>query len=197
LRNDLAKALETNATNELRQELHVRANALSGKIINQELQKLVSALTSGHEDDDDWIEYVAMILAAGKVPKEWTDEDRNHYTFELLSLSETFLRLESLNADLRTKNGSFDAMRVSITGTDGRDRSRIVAIDHDKKYLIETIIEDSVNRIKEEGLNDIAARDALIALLAESLTNNEKIELNTKNTNDAKVESRDKEAFNE
>ena len=197
LRSDLANALETNATNELRQELHVRANALSGKIINQELQKLVSALTSGHEDDDDWIEYVAMILAAGKVPKEWTDEDRNHYTFELLNLSETFLRLESLNADLRTKNGSFDAIRVSITGTDGRDRSRVVAVDHDKKDLIEQIMEESVNRIKEEGFNDTAARDTLIALLAESLTGNGKIQPNIMNVKDASVESQEKEASNE
>jgi hypothetical protein len=169
LRSELSEALGVRVSSErLQQHLADRAVQLEGQVIDPNLKKLVSALKTGLEGDDQWIEHVAMNLAGGTPPKHWTDDDRDRYRVELSDLAGTFLRVESLNADLLTKSDGFDAFRVAVTKAGGDERVILIPVDHQKRPALEQILSIALQQAADQGLNDTAARDALIALLADT-----------------------------
>ena len=167
LQSELAEALRV-SNDDLQKVLAVKAEQLEGQIINPGLKKLVFALTKGPEGQTQWIENVAMNLTDGTAPKHWTDDDRDKYSVELRDVAGTFLRLESLNADLRTKGDGFDAFRVVVTKAGGEERSGVIIVGDKDRPALEEIIENAVKRARGQGLSDAAARDALIALLADT-----------------------------
>ena len=167
LRTELADALRA-PLEQIQQHLAARAAPLDGQVINPNLKKLVAALTAKIEGDEQWIEYVAMNIAGGTPPQQWDDGDRARYSVELRELADTFLRLEWLNADLRTKTDGFDALRVAVTRSDGNEHVRLVPIDHGLRPGLEAIVERAVQEAQEQGLGEATARDALIALLADA-----------------------------
>jgi hypothetical protein len=167
LRTELADALRA-PLEQIQQHLAARAAPLDGQVINPNLKKLVAALTAKIEGDEQWIEYVAMNIAGGTPPQQWDDGDRARYSVELRELADTFLRLEWLNADLRTKTDGFDALRVAVTRSDGNEHVSLVPIDHGLRPGLEAIVERAVQEAQEQGLGEATARDALIALLADA-----------------------------
>ncbi len=169
LRSELSEALGVRVPSErLQQHLADRAAQLEGQIINPNLKKLVSALKTGPEGDDQWIEYVAMNIAGGTPPKHWTDDDRARYRVELRDVAGTFLRVESLNHDLLTNSDGFDAFRVVVTKSGGEERVSLVPVDHQHRPALEQILSTALQQAADQGLSDTAARDALIALLVDT-----------------------------
>ena len=169
LRSELSEALGVRVPSEsLQQHLVLRAAQLEGQVINPNLKKFVSALKTGPEGDDQWIEYVAMHVAGGTPPKHWTDDDRARYRVELRDVAGTFLRVESLNADLLTKSDGFDAFRVAVTKSGGDERVILIPVDHQHRPALEQIVSTAIQQVADQGLSDTAARDALIALLADT-----------------------------
>jgi len=165
LRDELRGALDGPEAN-LQQHLATRATALEGQAINPRLKSLIVALAADL-DSDSWIEYVAMNVVAAKGPQQWADQDRANFLFELRDVADTFLRVEWLNADLRTRADGFDALRVAVTRPDGTERVKLVSIDHGRREVLETAVNSAVEQARECGLSSTDARDALIALLAE------------------------------
>jgi len=172
LRSELSEALRVRVPSErLQQHLADRAIQLEGQIINPNLKKFVAAVKTGPEGDDQWIEHVAMNVAGGTPPKHWTDDDRARYSVELRDVAGTFLRLESLNHDLLTQDDGFDAFRVVVTKSGGEERVSLVPVDHQKRPALEQIISTALQQAADQGLSDAAARDAFIALLVDTTSN--------------------------
>lgn len=165
LRLELAEALRV-ATADLQTVLAVKAEQLEGQIINPTLKTFVYALKHGPEGETPWIENVAMNIAGGTPPTQWTDDDRDQYSLELRDVAGTFLRLESLNSEMRTKGDGFDAFRVAVTKAGGDERHSFIPVAHKDRPALKQIIENAVQQARDQGLSDAAARDALIALLA-------------------------------
>jgi len=165
LRDELRGALDGPEV-DLQQHLATRAAVLTGQAINPRLKSLIVALTTDL-DSEGWIEYVAMNVVAGKSPKQWDNQDRANFLFELRDVADTFLRVEWLNADLRTRADGFDALRVAVTRPDGTERVKLVSISHARREVLETAVNGALEQARECGLSSTDARDALIALLVE------------------------------
>ena len=77
------------------------------------------------DSDTDWIRTVAMALT-DKAPAEWTDGDLLRFRRELPQQVAAFQRLVALHAAHRASGGPFDALRVTITRSDGSELNRLV-----------------------------------------------------------------------
>lgn len=168
LRAELGDALH-GPEDDLQGHLGIRAASLEGQVINPRLKSLVVALMADL-DSKGWTEYVAMNVVNGRALGQWDDQDRARFSVELRDIADTFLRVEWLNADLRTRTEGFDALRVAVTRPDGTERVNVVSIDHDRRELLENVVDDAVQLAREYGLSETVARDTLIAILAQDAT---------------------------
>ena len=150
----------------LRESLAVRARDLSGKVIEPDLARLVAALIAEIPGEDEWAEYVAMSVT-GVPPSSWSDDDRRRFFGQLHDVGSTFRRIEALNADLRSRGESFDALRVTVTRSDGAEAARLVWVDDARRRLIEPIVDLALERARKHSGSDTEARDLLLAMLAE------------------------------
>jgi hypothetical protein len=151
----------------LRESLVVRARDLRGKVIEPALARLVAALIADIPGDDEWAEYVAMSVT-GVPPGSWSDDDRRRFFGQLHDVGSTFRRIEALNADVRSRGESFEALRVTVTRSDGAEAARLVWVDDSRRNLLEPIIQSAIETTRKHSGSDTEARDLLLAMLAEA-----------------------------
>lgn len=164
IRTELSKALHA-PLDGLQTHLSSRAIALGDQILDPRAKRLIVALRADL-DEEGWVEYVAMNVSGGTDPKNWTDEDRDRFSTELKDLAGTFLRIEWLNADLRTRSDGFSALRIAVTHPSGEEHVSVVTIGNEEQQKIETILQKALTEAEEQGLDSSVARDALLAILA-------------------------------
>ena len=164
IRTELSKALHA-PLDGLQTHLSSRAIALGDQILDPRAKRLIVALRADL-DEEGWVEYIAMNVSGGTDPKNWTDEDRDRFSTELKDLAGTFLRIEWLNADLRTRSDGFSALRIAVTHPSGEEHVSVVTIGNEEQQKIETILQKALTEAEEQGLDSSVARDALLAILA-------------------------------
>ena len=121
------------------------------------------------DTDTDWIKAVATVVAK-KAPAEWIDKDRERFRRELRQQIDAFQRLVALHADHRAAGGGpFDALRVTITRSDGSEYVRLVGIDNDQRAVLERTLDDVLATLNETTGSPSRAHHALLALLGERL----------------------------
>jgi hypothetical protein len=130
------------------------------------LARLVAALSAEISGDSEWVEYVAMNVS-GTPPTVWTDDDRVRFFSLLHDIGGTFRRIEALNADLRSRGGGFDALRVTVTRPDGAEAAKIVWVDESRRTIVESIVDGALREAMTAGPTPAEARDLLLAILAE------------------------------
>jgi hypothetical protein len=150
----------------LRENLAARARDLKGKVIEPSLARLVVALAADIPGDDEWAEYVGMNVV-GTPPGAWTDEDRGRFFGSVHDIGSTFRRIEALNADVRSRGESFDALRVTVTRSDGAEAARLVWVDEARRMLLGPIVEMALESARRHSDSATEARDLLLAMLAE------------------------------
>ena len=90
---------------------------------------MLALANDGVGSDADWIAAVATVVAR-KAPAEWTDDDHLRFDRELPERLAAFHRLVALHAERRVDGGGpFDALRVTVTRSDGSEYIRMVGID--------------------------------------------------------------------
>lgn len=169
LLGDLRHALEgelRGPPDRLRESLCSRAKEIEGKVIDPRLGRLVVAMGADIQGDDEWTEYVAMSLT-GIPAASWTDAERTVFMTLVRELGGTFRRIEALNADLRSKDGPFDALRVTVTRPDGTETAKLVWLDASRREAASEGLAELLTRLGGRLGNSAEARDVLLALLAD------------------------------
>ena len=153
----------------LRESLINRAKDLQGKALDQRVARFLVALSAEISDDDSWTEYVGMNVA-GSPPAAWVDEDRRRFFATIHDLGSTFRRLEALNVDVRSRGEGFEALRVTVTRTDGKESANVVWMDESRRKSVQKFVDDSIDGLVNEDteLTRTEARELLMALMAQA-----------------------------
>ena len=147
-----------------------QAAALEDEVLNPAVRAFVLTLANhGVDTDTDWIKAVATVVAK-KAPAEWTDDDLTRFRHELPVQVGAFQRLVALHAERRVDGGgSFDALRVTITRSDGSEHVGLVGIDERQRHKADKVLDDALDELQGIIGSPHRARKALLALLGERL----------------------------
>jgi energy-coupling factor transporter ATP-binding protein EcfA2 len=166
-RGALAEALGA-PVDHLRANLAERARMLQDLLADQNMRTFVAALVADIDGDDEWIEYVAMMVG-GSPPESWTDDDRRRAFARLVDVAGTFTRLSALHHAHLADSGAipFDAFRMAITHTDGTEDVRLLAIDGPRRDIWHAKLLPLLTEAAAEAGSFAAARDELLAAIAQ------------------------------
>jgi hypothetical protein len=140
---------------------------LSGKVVDRDVRRLITALTAEIDSDDAWAEYVGLQVTNVE-PAVWSDEDRTAFRARASTLGGTFRRLEALNYErLARDDDGFDAFRVTVTRPDGQESATVVWAAKSDRERLGGILEAALRQVERVAGTEARARDVLLALLAE------------------------------
>ena len=133
------------------------------------MRRFVLALANDSADTAaDWIGAVATVVVQ-KAPAEWTDEDLQRFQRELPHQVAAFRRLVALHAAHRADGGPFNALRVTLTRSDGNEHIRLVGIDTNQRRQVDVALDRTLDELTRIIGSPNRAQDALLALLGERL----------------------------
>ncbi len=162
LANALGSRLEV-----LREDLRVRAARLEGHILEPHLRSFALALSDEALDRDEWVSYVAMLVAS-KPPASWVDDDRARFDQKCRHLGEAFRRVESLQfSQAFVSEGGFDVARVTLTLPDGTDAARVVWVDESDRETVAALLAEPLTRAIQ-AFGDRGS-EMLLAMLAKQV----------------------------
>jgi hypothetical protein len=146
------------------------AALLGDEVLDPEVRAFVLALANaGVESDAAWMAAVATVVAR-KAPAEWSDDDRLRFDRELPERLAAFHRLVALHAERRADGGGpFDALRVTVTRSDGSEYIRLVGIDGRRRPELEDALEGALADLAQITGSALTAQQSLLALLSERL----------------------------
>jgi len=147
----------------LRSNVQERLDHMRGRRFDPTLDALISALTDPSLDDNDWIEFVAMLIA-GKPAPRWNDSDVEVFAARATEMTERIRRLEAVTFDTSKPQARSTPLRVGVTGADGADTSRVVWLDTATNRALEDIVTVALERAETEL--GAAGREALLARIA-------------------------------
>lgn len=147
-----------------------QAAALENEVLNPTVRTFILKLADDSvETDKSWIEAIATIVV-NKAPAEWVDEDLLRFRHELPQQIATFQRLVALHADYRVNGGGpFNALRVTITRSDGNEHSRLVSIDKNQRQDVDRALDHVLGELAVTVGSQHQAHKTLLALLGERL----------------------------
>lgn len=161
--------LETCAETE-RRVISGQAASLKDEVLNPEVRAFVLTLANDTVDtDSDWIKAVATVVSK-KAPAEWTDDDLQRFRSELPQQMAAFRRLVALHAEQRADGGgSFQALRLTVTRSDGTEHHRLVDVDQNQRPLIDNELDRMISTLVGVMGSPSRAHSALLAVLGERL----------------------------
>ena len=147
-----------------------QAAALEGHVLDPEVRSFVLTLANdAAETDLDWIRAIATVVAR-KAPSEWADEDVVQFRRELPPRVAAFQRLVALHAANRADGGGpFNALRVTLTRSDGSEHVRLVGIDENERPEAERALDAALADLTAVTGSPQHANKVLLALLGERL----------------------------
>jgi hypothetical protein len=153
---------------EARQALSGRVADLVGKVVDPKLKAFLVALGRTELDRQEWLENVAMVVADGVPPRTWTDEKAVRYRLNVAELGGALRRVQALLYEHLASGGDeFDAYRVTVTRADGHEQSQVVWIGERERGEVTGVLEGALAEATARLGSVSAARDLLMALLAD------------------------------
>ena len=170
LRAELLDLLLDTAAETTRLAVAGQAAALRDEILDPEVRSFVLTLANdAAETDHDWVGAIATVVAK-KAPSEWADEDVARFRRELPPRIAAFQRLVALHVENRADGGgAFDALRVTLTRSDGREHVRLVEVDEHERSEAENALDAALTGLTAIAGSDHRAHKVLLALLGERL----------------------------
>lgn len=156
------------------------AAALENEVLDPKVRAFVFRLADDSVHTNmEWIKAVAMVVAE-KAPSEWTDDDLARFRHEMPEHIAAFQRLVALHAEHRANGGGpFDALRVTVTQSDGTELARLVGIDQSSRQMLEQVLDDTLKRLSKVTGSHRRADHALLALLGERMMSTGRTEEHT------------------
>ena len=147
-----------------------QAAALENEVLDPAVRAFVLALANGGTDTDiEWINAIATVVAK-KAPSEWMDDDLVGFRRELPLKVAAFQRLLALHAEQRADGGgSFSALRVTITRSDGSEHIGLVGIDQHHRRHADEALDKVFEDLQEIMGSPHRACRTLLALLGERI----------------------------
>ncbi|MDE0701950.1 MAG: hypothetical protein OXH61_14650 [Acidimicrobiaceae bacterium] len=147
-----------------------QAAALENEVLDPAVRAFVLALANDTVDNDaDWMKAIATVVAK-KAPAEWVDDDLKRFRSDLSEQVAAFRRLVALHAQCRIDGGGpFDALRVTVTRSDGSEDIRLVSVDNAHRPQIERVLDSALTELATSTGSPQRAHQALLALLGERL----------------------------
>ena len=117
-----------------------QAAALEGHVLDPEVRAFVLTLANdAAETDLDWIRAIATVVAR-KAPSEWADEDVVQFRRELPPPGSGVPTARGAPLPNRADGGGpFNALRVTLTRSDGSEHVRLVGIDESHRAVAERL----------------------------------------------------------
>ena len=161
--------LETCAETD-RKAISGQAASLKDEVLNPAVRAFVLKLADDKaKTGSDWMEAVATVVSQ-KSPAEWTDDDLQRFQSELPQQVAAFQRLVALHAEQRVDGGgSFQALRLTVTRSDGMEHHRLVDVDQNQRPLIDEELDRTIDRLVRTIGSPNRAHNALLAVLGERL----------------------------
>ena len=161
--------LETCAETE-RRIISGQAASLKDEVLNPAVRAFVLTLANDTvKTDSDWIKAVATVVSQ-KAPAEWADDDLQRFKSELPQQVAAFKRLVALHADQRAYGGgSFQALRLTVTRSDGTEHHRLVDVAQNQRPQIDEELDRTIDRLVRIMGSPNRAHSALLAVLGERL----------------------------
>ena len=141
-----------------RRLLEERAGALLVSVTESNLKAFCIRLSDSKHSDTKWIESVASFVTSNP-PSYWIDSDEHKFQHELAALASRFKHVESMYIGSEGIPKRSTAIRLSITHTDGKERSKVLYPSHEEtKELvdIQKQIQDILTKHRRLGLTAVA-----------------------------------------
>lgn len=147
---------------QLREDLRVRAQYLSGSVIEPRLNSFVRAALDIQASEREWLESIIMIIA-DRPADTWTDDDLMSFQINVGDMARQFANLEALQKEVaRAPQPGFDSKRITITHPTGAETHRLVWVERDA----EEQIRKKANKLLEQ-LDTVAGEHLRQAVLVE------------------------------
>jgi hypothetical protein len=151
-----------------RAELRARSLPLLELTVEPKLKSFVIRAADDSIDLKGWTESIATFLA-GKHPAAWNDTDLARFQVTLAEVSRSFLHIESLCFELRSRGARADdldneVIRLGITTLGAPESQRVLFIGQEDVALIERAKTSVVRALASEGVEADSLRG--LAVLA-------------------------------
>lgn len=166
IENHLAGALAIVGRN-IQLEVSQRIPALANLVHEPDLKAFVSACKADDLERNDWLERLAMIVAA-KAPLEWTDDDFGRFQVRLDMLAATVRRTEGFYSEHAHAPGAdFEAVRMTMTTAGGTDQARLIWVGGSAQQQLNQVAAQML--AEAEKLAGQVGREQLLAILAKAV----------------------------
>ncbi len=147
-----------------------QAASLENEVLDPDVRSFVLTLANDSVDNDhEWIKAIATVVSK-KAVAEWSDEDRARFASQLPVKIAAFHRILALHADQRVHGrGPFEARRITVTSTDGREEHRLAVLDENDRPAAKQALDAALGRLAESLGSETKAKMALLALLGEQV----------------------------
>ncbi len=127
----------------LREDLRVRASYLVGNCIEPTLKRFVRDAVDETTTHTEWLEALVMTIA-DKPPRTWSDEDLTRFESSLSNLTRRFQNLEALHRDAPKTGKGFEALKLTVSETDGNEEHEVVWGDDEQVKQVEELIANTL-----------------------------------------------------
>jgi hypothetical protein len=120
---------------ELRDRLTGQAVNLQDRVLEPRLKAFVNAI-GRPLDAEDWLENLAMVIAGGRAPRSWTDDEVAAFGMRVRELGGALRRTQALLYDrLASSDAGFVTSRITVTQPDGRETAEVLVLSEQDKKL--------------------------------------------------------------
>jgi energy-coupling factor transporter ATP-binding protein EcfA2 len=143
-----------------------RAEPIRDGAFEPNMKALAGALLKRNITELEWVEHVAMVLAGGKVPHGWDDDQFNLFSLAAKNFLGRFLRLSELAgvSSFDDEDGS-ESVLVSVTANNGAELRERYFLSKEESRLRKDLVRGAIEKLQESGLSQNDASAALIAEL--------------------------------
>jgi energy-coupling factor transporter ATP-binding protein EcfA2 len=143
-----------------------RAEPIRDGAFEPNLKALAGALLRRNITEPEWVEHVAMVLAGGKVPHGWDDDQFNLFSLAAKNFLGRFLRLSELAgaSGFNDEDGT-ESVLVSVTANNGAELRERYFLSREESRLRKDLVRGAIEKLQESGLSQNDASAALIAEL--------------------------------
>ena len=152
-----------------RKHLSEIMSVLKNKIADQTMKNFLSAITTDALGDDEWIEYIGMIVTT-KPPSDWTDEDSRKYDLLSKQFLDRLKRFSALTFDETRKIYNSQIYRIAITHSNGTENINVVSLDKSLEKKINNMLKKNISDLSSKKTSKQDVHRAIMAVISKNLS---------------------------
>lgn len=123
------------AADRLREDLRVRAQYLSGRVVEPRLRRFVQVAVDADSSDHEWLTAATMVISDRPI-ESWSDTDADAFELQVSDFARRFQALEALQHGSAERRDAADVRRVSVIDAGGREVLGLIWIEeHERETM--------------------------------------------------------------